>query len=218
MDWIYNRDSSYRRRTAQVHLIHAATSHLFAMSSPAQYNGSFPDTTFSPDVSKSMVPLYALVVRGFVLEHHKQFQEAVSAHQVAINLLEKLMPKIKKAMRKAHRVMFERQLDVLRERKAILDKAALADPPFVDFIAVPTILSADAELIAAAEQGHRLLSLVCTRSLSSILCVPSSIISTWTHGQSRNRMNRPYATLPRPCPVVWIARLTAVKHPITFSV
>jgi hypothetical protein len=202
MDWIYECDSPYRRRTAQVHLIHAAKSHPLVMSSPAQYNGSFPNTTFSSDVSKSMVPLYALVVRGFVLEHHKQFREAVSAHQAAINLLEELMPKIKKAMRKAHRVMFERQLDVLRERKAILDQAALADPPFADFIAVPTILSADAELVAAAEQGHRLLSLVCTLSLSSILCVPSSMISNGTHSQSRDRMNRPYATLPRPCPRV----------------
>jgi len=81
-----------------------------------------------------MIPLYTLVVRGFVLEHHKQFQEAISAHQVSITLLQELLPKIKKAMRKAHRVMFERQLDVLRERKAILDQAALTTPPFVDFI------------------------------------------------------------------------------------
>jgi hypothetical protein len=107
-----------------------------------------------------MIPLYTLVVRGFVLEHHKQFREAISAHQVSITLLQELMPKIKKAMRKTHRVMFERQLDVLRERKAILDQAALTNPPFVDFIAVPTILSADAELITAAEQKFRLLSLV----------------------------------------------------------
>jgi hypothetical protein len=107
-----------------------------------------------------MIPLYTLVVRGFVLEHHKQFREAISAHQVSITLLQELMPKIKKAMRKTHRVMFERQLDMLRERKAILDQAALTNPPFVDFIAVPTILSADAELITAAEQKFRLLSLV----------------------------------------------------------
>jgi hypothetical protein len=77
-------------------------------------------------------------------------------------------------MRKAHRVMFERQLDLLRERKAILDQAALADPPFADFIAVPTILSADAELLAAAEQGRRLLSLVCT--FYTILCSLYSIL------------------------------------------
>jgi hypothetical protein len=108
-----------------------------------------------------MASLYAVVVQGFVLEHHKQFSQAISAHQVAIDLLQGLMPQIKKTMLEAHRVMFERQLDVLRERKTILDKAALVNPRSVNFIAVPTILSADAELTAAAGKKHHLLSLVC---------------------------------------------------------
>jgi hypothetical protein len=154
----------------------AATIYSSTMSSPAQYSGSFPNTCFSTDVSKSMIPLYTLVVRGFVFEHHKQFQEAISAHQVSINLLQELMPKIKKGMRKAHRVMFERQLDVLRERKSILDQAALTNPPFVDFIAVPTILSADAELITAAEQKYRLLSLVCTLYTILYTLCPKSLL------------------------------------------
>jgi hypothetical protein len=140
--------------------MHTANTHVFKMSASVRYNGPFPRTTSSVDVSKSMASLYAVVVRGFVLEHHKQFSQAISAHQVAIDLLQGLMPQIKKTMFKAHRVMFKRQLDVLRERKTILDKAALANPPFVNFIAVPTILSADAELIAAAGKKHHLLSLV----------------------------------------------------------
>ena len=131
------------------------------MSSPAHYDGPFPHTCFSTDVLKSMKPLYVVVVRGFVLEHHRQFSQALSAHQVAIDLLQGLMPKIKKAMCKAHRVMFERQLDVLRERRAILAKAASLNPPFNNFIALPSILSADAELTAAAEKKQDLLSLVC---------------------------------------------------------
>jgi hypothetical protein len=49
-----------------------------------------------------MIPLYTLVVCGFVLEHHKQFREAISAHQVSITLLQGLILKIKKAMRKAN--------------------------------------------------------------------------------------------------------------------
>jgi hypothetical protein len=79
-------------------------------------------------------------------------------------------------MRKAHRVMFERQLDVLRERKSILDQAALTNPPFVDFIAVPTILSADAELITAAEQKYQLLSLVCTLYTILYTLCPKSLL------------------------------------------
>lgn len=130
------------------------------MSAPLQYEGPFPRTNSSIDVSGSMRSVYTVVARGFVLEHHKQFAEAISAHQAAINLLQGIMPNIKKAMFKVHRVMFERQLDVLRERKAILDKAALANPPFTDFITVPTVLSADAELKAATESRQHLLSLV----------------------------------------------------------
>lgn len=140
-----------------------------------QYDGPFLRTHSSIDVSKSMRSVYVVIARGFILEHHKQYDEAISAHQVAIELLQGLMPKIKKVMLKVHRVMFERQLDVLRERKAILDKAALANPPFTDFIAVPTVLSADAELIAAATNKYHLLSLVC--ALLFPLCLPVRVFA-----------------------------------------
>ncbi|CAD0109394.1 unnamed protein product, partial [Aureobasidium uvarum] len=113
-----------------------------------------------------MISLYTVVIRGFVLEHHRQFDQAISAHQTAIDILQTLMPKIRKSMYKVHRVMFERQLVVLQERKKMLDKAALANPPFSGFVSVPTILGADAELLAAAAEKHHLLSLQTLRDFA----------------------------------------------------
>lgn len=107
-----------------------------------------------------MAKVYVVVVQGFIDEHHKDFDSAKSAYETAIKLLENLMPRIKKDMQKMHRKMFERQLDVLRERKASLDRSALASPPFSGLISPPTILSADAELTAAANGKYQLLSLV----------------------------------------------------------
>jgi len=165
------------------------------MSVATQYDGPFPRTNSSLDVSKSMRSVYAVIARGFVLEHHKQFAEAISAHHAAIDLLQGLMPKIKKVMLKVHRVMFERQLDVLREREAILDRAALANPPFTGFIAVPTILSADAELIAAVANKHTLLSLVCALCLLLFFSARASAVSKIiSHLLISLRTNKPCVT------------------------
>lgn len=58
--------------------------------------------------------------------------------------------------------MFERQLDVLRERKSILEKAALTSPRFAGVLMPPTVLSADAELKANGRSTDHVLSMVST--------------------------------------------------------
>lgn len=130
------------------------------MSSPEFATCPLPYTSSSTHVAQAMAKVYVVVVQGFIHEHHKEFDSARSAYETAIKLLEHLMPRIKKDMQKMHRKMFERQLDVLRERKASLDRSALASPPFAGLISPPTILSADAELRAATDGKYQLLSLV----------------------------------------------------------
>lgn len=130
------------------------------MASPEFPAHPLPYTDSATHVAQAMVKVYTVIVEGFILEHRKQFDWAISAYGIAITLLENLMPRIKKDMRKIHRKMFERQLDVLRERKGILDNSALANPPFAGLISPPTILSADAELEAAVDEKFQLLSLV----------------------------------------------------------
>ncbi|KAG9941076.1 hypothetical protein KCU85_g9720, partial [Aureobasidium melanogenum] len=129
------------------------------MASPEFPAHPLPYTDSATHVAQAMVKVYTVIVEGFILEHRKQFDWAISAYGIAITLLENLMPRIKKDMRKIHRKMFERQLDVLRERKGILDNSALANPPFAGLISPPTILSADAELEAAVDEKFQLLSL-----------------------------------------------------------
>lgn len=116
----------------------------------------------SSAIAKSMTKIYTIVVHGFVLEYHGKLDQAIVAHQASIELLEKLMPTIKKNMLKAHRKMFERQLDVLRERKSILEKAALTSPRFAGVLMPPTVLSADAELKADGRTKDHVLSMVST--------------------------------------------------------
>lgn len=116
----------------------------------------------SSAIAKSMTKIYTVVVHGFVLEYQGKFDQAIVAHQASIELLEKLMPTIKKNMLKAHRKMFERQLDVLRERKSILEKAALTSPRFAGVLMPPTVLSADAELKADGRTKDHILSMVST--------------------------------------------------------
>lgn len=144
--------------------------------------------------------VYAVVVQGFILEHRKQFDSAISAYEIAIKLLEHLMPRIKKDMRKIHRKMFERQLDVLRERKAILDQSALANSPFAGLLSPPTILSADAELEAAVHGKFQLLSLVSllVRIPIYLPCLKEFFICLCRFQAHQTiRMNEPFTTTLR---------------------
>ncbi|THY17566.1 hypothetical protein D6C98_03972 [Aureobasidium pullulans] len=128
----------------------------------------------SSAIAKSMTKIYTVVVHGFVLEYHGKFDQAIVAHQASIELLEKLMPTIKKNMLKAHRKMFERQLDVLRERKFILEKAALTSPRFAGVLMPPTVLSADAELKANG------------RSTDHVLSMDQKTICEWENAKPRD--------------------------------
>ncbi|KAK6007354.1 hypothetical protein QM012_004168 [Aureobasidium pullulans] len=129
------------------------------MTSSELLNQPLPYTASSTHVAQAMTQVYVVVVQGFIFEQTKQFDSAISAFDTAIKLLEHLMPRIKKDMQKIHRKMFERQLDILRERKSSLDKSALSSPPFSGLITPPTVLSADAELESAADGKYQLLSL-----------------------------------------------------------
>ncbi|KAI5200188.1 hypothetical protein AUEXF2481DRAFT_167383 [Aureobasidium subglaciale EXF-2481] len=113
----------------------------------------------SSSVPEHMIPVYKCVVQGFISEYHGQYDKALEEYKTSIDLLVKIMPTIKKNNLKVHRKMYERQLEVLLERKAVLDQAARANPPFAGVIAPPTILSADAEVLAAQNGNHFCLSL-----------------------------------------------------------
>ncbi|KAI5206125.1 hypothetical protein E4T39_02605 [Aureobasidium subglaciale] len=113
----------------------------------------------SQSVPREMIPVYKCIVQGFISEHNGQYDKALKEYQTSIDVLVKIMPTIKKNNLKVHRRMYERQLDVLRERKAVLDQAARTSPPFAGVVAPPTILSADAEILAAQKGNHFCLSL-----------------------------------------------------------
>jgi uncharacterized coiled-coil protein SlyX len=67
--------------------------------------------------------LYRLVARPFELEYQKRFQEAIAAHDAALQFLNSLMERIRGKIRKLHRKMLERQIAIHHKKEIFSSKA-----------------------------------------------------------------------------------------------
>ncbi|KAL8997062.1 MAG: hypothetical protein Q9188_006418 [Gyalolechia gomerana] len=86
----------------------------------------------------------------FILEYQGHFEEALEAHTKAVAGLKGVVEHARKNLRKLHRKMFERQLQVHEERIAHLRHLS-GKGSFKDVIIAPTFLSAEEELEVKAD-------------------------------------------------------------------
>lgn len=96
--------------------------------------------------------LYKLAALPFILERKGDYDDAIRTYKTAIEILDELIKKFKKGrdVRKVNRKMFERQVQVHRERLAYLE-GLKRKGIFENVILPPTILDAMEEL--EAENG-----------------------------------------------------------------
>ncbi|TQB77501.1 hypothetical protein MPDQ_000041 [Monascus purpureus] len=119
--------------------------------------------------------IYKLSARPFILEREGNYEEAIKVYKDAIEALDTTAKKYKKgSMPKINRKMFERQVQVHRERLAYLEELKQKGT-FENIIRPPTILDAMEELEEQEGDGQLTLSQVRWTS-SDIICIADPII------------------------------------------
>jgi tetratricopeptide (TPR) repeat protein len=91
--------------------------------------------------------IYKLAALPFILERKGDYDEAIRIYKTCIEILDELAMRFKKGneIRKVHRKMYERQVQVHRERLAYLEGLKLKGN-FDSIILPPTILDAMEEI------------------------------------------------------------------------
>ncbi|EAW11072.1 uncharacterized protein ACLA_067080 [Aspergillus clavatus NRRL 1] len=101
--------------------------------------------------------IYRLSARPFILEREGDYEGAIRIYQSAVEILSKAATTFKKMnVRKVNRKMFERQVEVHRERLAYLERLQQKGS-FDGIVLPPTVLDAMEEL-EKEEEGHWTLS------------------------------------------------------------
>lgn len=104
--------------------------------------------------------IYKLSARPFILEREGNYEEAIKVYKDAIEALDTTAKKYKKGSTpKINRKMFERQVQVHRERLAYLEELK-QKRTFENIIRPPTILDAMEELEEQEGDGQLTLSQV----------------------------------------------------------
>jgi tetratricopeptide (TPR) repeat protein len=119
--------------------------------------------------------VYKLAAQPFILERQGDYDEAIQIYKTAIEILDELTMRFKKGseIRKINRKMFERQVQVHRERLAYLEGLKLKGN-FDGIILPPTILDAMEEV--EKENGK-----TWTLTQVSHTCNPRDLASRFTY-------------------------------------
>jgi recombinational DNA repair ATPase RecF len=115
--------------------------------------------------------IYKLSINPFILERLAEYEKAIDSHKKAIEVLSMAAEKFRKSssVRKINRKMFERQVDLHRERLSYLESLK-SKGSFDGIILAPTALDVGQELQRENEDNSPwTLSQVCLPNCISIL-------------------------------------------------